>query len=224
MKSIIKIAIVTLCYITLTFTTNAQKQKFVRASTNVNTMATQPGRGINVGDLVTQGPKQDPTNAKFTGKIRIESDSLFQITDNDIYNSYIVYLFQVERNASTPSTPGGLVPLEYTFYQQSVMHWHKNVVVTKINDREYNYTIYNVPLNKGMVVAFHYKDPSGARADALGGYMCKMKVTNAFTDEQIYRGNNRINATPNYQATMAGQVLTLPTIVISNPSQVIIPN
>jgi hypothetical protein len=224
MKKQIKLCIVAMCCVVTTINTNAQKQKMVRLGTNVGTIATQPGKGINVGDLVAQGPKQDPTNAKFTGKIRIESDSLFQITDNDIYNSYIVYLFQVERNASNPSTPGGLVPLEYSFYLPSVMHWHKNVVVTKVNDREYNYTIYNVPLNKGMVVAFHYKDPSGARADALGGYMCKMKVTNAFTDEQIYRGNNRINATPNYQATMAGQVLTLPTIVISNPSQVIIPN
>ncbi len=225
MKKTIIVAITAICLLATNFTANAQKGKKYYKAADVPVKADAVPVAISVGDLINKVPKQDKNLAQLKGTIKNEADSLFDLTDINTSptltnkESYTIYLNEVIYNWSNVP-PGGLMPVEYGFVSPITNTWYKNVVVTKVSDREFNYTIYNVPLNTGAVVAFHFNDPTGAAGAGNGGRLCKMKVTGAFTDQQIYRGNNAINASPNYQATIAGQVLSLPTIIISNPLKV----
>jgi hypothetical protein len=231
MKTTIKIALIAICYFAINITATAQGGKVLRPRTTAPTTIPTPNptpapadptlateiKAVDVSIYGKKIPKQDPQKAKFTGTIKIDADSLIKITDDETYGSYIIFLNGVKYNLSEPTPAGGLVQFEYSFTNQISSTWYKNVVVTKVNDREYNYTIYNVPLNTGVVVGLQYKDPSGAAGSANGGPIKNMKITGAFSTEQIFSRLNQVNASPNYQATIAGQVLTFPTITISNP-------
>jgi hypothetical protein len=228
----IKIVLFAILFIAINISATAQKGKVLKATTaapakptpitmapkteqaQVDQAIVEKVKAVDLSQFQVI-PKQDPQLAKFTGTIKIESDSLFEFTDIKKFGTYIIYLNSVQYNWSTPTPAGGLLPVEYSFKNMLVDSWYKNVIVTKVNDRLYNYTIFNVPINVGVVVSFYYTD--NASGDAFGGTICSMKVTGAFTEKEIRRGNGIINASPNYQATIAGQVLALPIITISNP-------
>jgi hypothetical protein len=216
MKKIIIVVLISIGYLTTGFNAQAQKGKYAKPAGS-GIKASQPYVGnAPIVAAFNNTPVQDKNLAQFTGTIKIDSDSLFVFENNNLnkttFYTYMVYLKMIRAGEDK----NGIKLVEYDFFETLTSAWYKNVVVTKVNERQYNYTIYNVPLNTGVVIGFHYIDPT-RNGDFNGGPICKMRITNAFSDEQIYRGKGTINASPNYQATTAGQVLTLPTITISNP-------
>jgi hypothetical protein len=219
MKKQIKLCIVAICCIFTTINTNAQKQKMVRLGTNVGTIATQPGKGINVGDLVTQGPKQDPNLASAIGWIKIEGDTTLILDQNSEYGKYTMYLNKVVKNEAKQSDAGGLVPNKYILGQNLGEMGAPNmrIVLTKLSNKDYTYEIFNLPLKTQFVIQF--STPSGKhREDATPTIqkLCNGVLINAYCPSDLEtKAFKPINDEP----TRKGQTI-LPTIYIKNQTQV----
>jgi hypothetical protein len=217
MKKTINLVLVTICCFTISFTAQAQKSRFAKPAATAAAQAQLPSvRDVAIVAAMNNLPRQNKNLAQFTGTIKIDSDSLF-IFEHDDSKDKTIYTYMIYLHSIQPGVEkNGIKLTEYDFSQPLNSHWYKNVVVNKVNDRLYNYTIYNVPLNTGVVIAFHHT--AGSTIGVYnGGLLSKMSITNAFTNAITSYGFGKINASPNYQATIAGQVLTLPTVTISNP-------
>jgi hypothetical protein len=222
MKKTITLALATICFAAISFDANAQKKKYSNDGTMSSTIA-KPYIGnaaiLKAMDNV-KTPYQNKSLAQFKGTININADVPVIFENNDFdkttFYTYMIYLHTIKAGEEK----GGIKLVEYDFLLPLTSAWYKNVVVTKVNDRQYNYTVYNVPLNTGVVVGLHYLDP--CKSCSTYGPLSNMTVTNAFNEDRIYNGRGAVNAMPNYQATIAGQVLTLPTITISNPSNQVV--
>jgi hypothetical protein len=209
-----KIIIVTICCFAINLAATAQRGKVVKAKT-VAPQVTQIDQAVKPINVAIFGlPKQDKNLAQVTGTIKNETSYTFDFANisQGKYGIDVCSVYYKEEGK-----PGGL--LNNRFCRNSAININKsNIVFEKINEKEYKYTIYNMPLNQKFIINLYYS-PSIIAADDVYttldvNNLTNVALTGAFTEAQT--NDTNFNLSPNYIATTAAQVL-MQNITITNP-------
>jgi hypothetical protein len=246
MKTTIKIALIAICFFAINSTANAQSGKVYRPrttapATNIpvvvavkDTPTTQPlstaVTQINqpkldaLVQLATKQkplPKQDPTKAMATGTIKIEADELVSFGEEN--HDYFITLTDVKENPEYQNNSGGLVGMQYSFGLGNATSYINDfeIVLKKVNAKEYKYDIYNIPTKTRFAIALSI-NLKGYNADRVPDRytqrMAYLQVENAY---YMYKDYSNTNIATNFKYDWPIPTLntapTLPTIVIKNP-------
>ncbi len=239
MKKIFKVAIAATCLIATTFSANAQKVVRGRTSAQVatapisvavkdttvkTTLAVSAGLS-QINKVIKPLPIQDPSRAIATGIIKNETDE--NMVFGEVRGEYYLKVGSVRENPDYNNNQGGLVGFKYiTGWDGSPNPWSEptrtgyEFVITKVNDKEWKYTLYNIELNhrKVVYIAVNYVS-RGDRGDQPETYpISNYVIDNAYYAHKSY---NNISFDANFIYTVPTPTLnsayTLPTIVIKKP-------
>jgi hypothetical protein len=241
MKTTIKIALIAICYFAINITATAQSGKVYRPrttapATNIPvvvavkdtavTQINQPKLDALVQLATKQKPlpKQDPSRAIATGTIKNETDE--NIVFGEARAEYYLRILSVRENPDYDKNPGGLIGLKYISgwdgfpspWSEPIRTGHE-FVITKVNDKEWKYTLYNIELNHRRVIQINVNYVSrGDRGDQPQNIpMSRYVIENAYYAHRSYNNNsfdaNFIYSVPTPTLNTA---YTLPTIVIKN--------
>jgi hypothetical protein len=243
-----KIVLIAICLFTIQF--NATAQKIIRGRTTApvttapvttqlaNTAITQinDAKVDALVQLANPLPKQSKMMGMATGTIKINTDSVIKFNNNsNIWETFSIKLGKVIENQSSQNN-GGLIGFKYSFKGGLITGWDlleeyyskfncAYVTYDKVNDREYTYKIYNIPLNiRFSIIVYNNfytfyekvcfcKEPPNYVRNAI--------ISNAFYSDDIYISDaHSKEANPNYQAMQGNYTIQLLPITISNPAPI----
>jgi hypothetical protein len=162
MKKTITVVLVTICYLATSFTAKAQKTKMYKAISGA-TQAQQPSVA-NVSIIAAMNP-QNPKLVQVTGIIKNETDMAINFSQDDINTpGYRIIANKVE-NRQNLSTDPNVIELDRFILYGGIDLRNENqsmkYVIEKINDKEFRYTIYNMPINTSYILVLMVNGTDG---------------------------------------------------------------
>jgi hypothetical protein len=206
MKKTITTVFVTLGYLTTSFTVQAQKAKYYKEASNISATAAQPSAG-SVTILAAMNP-QSSKLTKITGTIKNETD--FPIDFSQDLNGQIrseLMAIKVLDRPYLPTDPNIIITERYELYNGDNIkngNYQVSYLIQKINEKEFKYTIYNMPVNQQYIIALTLKNKT--TADNLGN---NLSVDGALSESYISQlKNNLFNGASMRTTANAGSTIT----------------
>jgi hypothetical protein len=153
MKKVITVVLISICYLAISFTAQAQKSKFAKPAATAAVQAQLP----NVRDvaIVAAMNPQNPKLTQITGIIKNETNYAFDFAYSA--DKYFLTLNECNYEKRVSGTGDIQMITEGYFYANVMNIKQTDIVYEKINEKEYRYTVYNVPLKINFAIAFSFK-------------------------------------------------------------------
>jgi hypothetical protein len=212
-KTTITLALATICYLATSFNAQAQKQKIYKEAAKTVTEINKPYTEISAVDAIFKTPKQDKNLGQLTGIIKNETSYVLDF--GNIENKYNLNLKECKYEKKVSGSGDVQLVDEGYFYVRELYVKQTNYVFEKINEKEYKYTIYNIPLNTNFVISVMYNYSSGGCTSCPNE---PEKILNSVVYENAYKMAGIISVTLKNPIIIStgGNIITQ-NITIKNP-------
>lgn len=213
MKKTITAVLAIILIVTANFNAQAQKTKLYKEVSKAVTDVNKPIVSGAALDAILQTPRQDKNLGQLTGTLKIETSNAMIFGNTEGTFSFSLKECKYVKNVT--GTGANEIVDEYYSYVRGLDIKPTEYVFQKLNENEYRYTVYNVPVNTNFVISVMYNSTYKASEgnDAAEKIMNSVIYVNAYKQSLIARAmlyNPLI-------ITNAGSMITQ-NVTIKNPT------